>query len=528
VTKYDVLGEWLQATAADHADRVALEASGVVRTYGDIATDTLRLAAGLAALGLRRGDRVAVFMVNSARNVDTWFAICSAGFVEVPINTANRGDLLRYLIHQSGSQVMVVDADLAPRVVELVEGLPNLRHLVVNGDPTELAGLPGHVTAHRLSDLYLDAGDFVAPRLSEGDPATIIYTAGTTGPSKGAVLSHRMGLNLTHVVTRVMEYTRDDVLYTAFPLFHANAKYTSVMAAMQVGGKLIMEPRFSASNFWETCRTHEVTAFNYMGALLAMLWKQPERPEDADNAVRAAFGAPCPKEIFEAFERRFGLSLTEIYGMTEITMVSCDPPPNRRIGSAGKATEDYEIRIADETDRPVPPNTPGEIQIRPRSPFVMMQGYHDMPAETLAAYRNLWFHTGDRGRMDEDGYLYFIDRMKDCLRRRGENISSFEVEKVINEHPGVLESGVYGVPSDLTEDDVMVCVVPQNGISVTPEELLDFCQERMAYFAVPRYVRFAPELPKTPSQRIQKFKLREEGITADTWDRAAHGYEVRR
>jgi crotonobetaine/carnitine-CoA ligase len=325
-----------------------------------------------------------------------------------------------------------------------------------------------------------------------------------------------------------MGYESGDRLYTAFPLFHNNAKYTSVCAALEAGGTCFMDKRFPVKTFWEIAREKEITAFNYMGALLLMLFKQPPGPYDGDNPVRIAFGAPCPVEIWEEFESRFGMKLVEVYGMTEAPMACENRLDNRRIGSAGRESMTYEVRIVDEHDESVPPNAPGEIVVRPKLAGAIFSSYYGCEADTVEAWRNLWFHTGDRGTMDEDGFLFFLDRMKDCIRRRGENISSWEVESTINTHEAVLESAAYGVASDLSESDVMVAVVLQPHASLQPEELLDFCQGRMAHFAVPRYVRFMDALPKNASERIEKFKLREAGVTAETWDRELVGYTVRR
>jgi crotonobetaine/carnitine-CoA ligase len=323
-----------------------------------------------------------------------------------------------------------------------------------------------------------------------------------------------------------MDYTSDDRLFTTFPLFHNNAKYTSVTAAMECGGSLVLERKFSASGFWDLAREQGITAFNYMGALLMMMYKQPPRDDDADNPVRIAFGAPCPVEIWEPFEERFGVRLVEVFGMTEAPMACENRLDDRRIGSAGKSSMTYDVIIADEDDRPCPPDVPGEILVRPKHPWALFTEYYKQPEATVEAWRNLWFHTGDRGRMDEDGFVYFLDRMKDCIRRRGENISSWEIESCINTHPDVLESAAYGVSSDLSESDVMVAVVVKPGHDLSPAAVLDHCQGRIAHFAVPRYVRFMDSLPKNHAERVQKFELRADGVTSDTWDREAHAYTV--
>lgn len=525
------IGAWIRHKAEVNQDRLALTVEGRDKTYAGAHQDSDRLASGLASLGLGPGDRACLMMQNSLECIDAWFAMNKAGVVEVPINQAYRGHLLEYLVSQSRSSAVVCDADYLGRIAEAAPSLPGLEHVVVNrAEGTEDVGtpdFPGHVTVHELADLYLDA-PAPEPDVDYRDTAVILYTSGTTGPSKGVMLCHEANLNLARHTVDLVGYDREDVLYTAFPLFHINAKYTSVMCAMEADARLIMDRRFSASRFWDRCRAEGITAFNYQGSLIMMLWKQPERPDDADNPVRNGFGAPCPIEIWEPFEERFGVHLSEVYGMTEAAITTENRRGVRKIGTAGRESALYHVQVVDTEDQPVPPGTAGEIVVRPKKPHIMIDNYFDMPEATVKAFRNLWFHTGDRGRMDEDGYLTFIDRMKDCVRRRGENISSYEVEAVINTCDEVLESAVIGVPSELGEEEVMAVVVLKPDHELSETELLDFCVPRMAHFAVPRYVRWCDDLPKTPSERVQKFKLREDGITADTWDRDDAGYVVPR
>ncbi len=524
-----LIGDWIRHKALRNGEKVVLEIVGREKTYVGVDRDSDRVAAGLSALGLGLGDNASLMMKNSLENVDAWFAMAKAGIVEVPINHANRGYLLEYLIGQSRSKAIVVDEEYLDRIDEIAPNLPGLEHVIVHREGLGLGtpSLPGHVTVHDLADLYLD-GPPPTPALDRLSRSVILYTSGTTGPSKGVCLSHEANLNLARHTRWLVGYETDDVLYTAFPLFHVNAKYTSVMCAMEADAKLVMDQRFSASQFWTMCRAKGVTAFNYQGGLLMMLWKQPERDDDAEHSVRHGFGAPCPVEIWEPFEERFGVELVEVYGMTEVAVATENPVHARRIGSAGRESDNYHVVIVDENDLPVRAGAPGEIVVRPKKPGIMIGEYFDMPEATVHAFRNLWFHTGDRGRFDDDGYLYFIDRMKDCVRRRGENISSFEVEAVINTHEAVLESAVFGVPSELGEEEVMTALVRKLGYALDEIALLDHCAERMAHFAVPRFVRWMDDLPKTPSQRVEKYKLRGEGVTADTWDRDANGYKVKR
>jgi crotonobetaine/carnitine-CoA ligase len=291
---------------------------------------------------------------------------------------------------------------------------------------------------------------------------------------------------------------------------------------------MVLLDRFSASRFWDEIRHYGATQFNYLGAVMPILAKQPERTDDMDNPARIALGAGCPAAVMDDVERRFGIKCLEGFGMTEIGIPVHVRVDDRRRGSCGKPMDIYEMKLVDDLDEEVPAGEIGEIVFRPSVPFVMMSEYYKMPEKTLEAFRNLWFHSGDLARKDEDGYFYFVDRKKDALRRRGENISSFEVERVINTHPSVLESAAIAVRSELAEDEVKICVVLKAGETLLPETLVRYANERMPYFAVPRYVEFMNALPRTPTERVQKYLLKEAGVTPNTWDREKAGVEVER
>jgi carnitine-CoA ligase len=522
------MGDWVRERAAKYGDRHALDVHDVKRSYAEVDRFSSQMAAGLANLGLGVGSHACTMMKNSVESIDVWFGLCKLGAIEIPVNTANRGAPLKYMIDQSDSQTIAIDEEYVDRLTAIVDDLPQLQNVIIRREGLgSTVDLPERILVHELGDLYLDAA-LPEPVIDKFDPNVIMYTSGTTGPPKGVVICHEANLNLARHTIALMGYTEDDVLYTAFPLFHINARYTSVVAAMECGGSLVMDQKFSVSRFWSICKAKGVTAFNFQGALLLMLFKQPPHPDDADNPVRVAFGAPIPAEIGADFMTRFGVKLAEIYGMTEVPNAVENRMESLRPGAAGRETVNFEVRIVDEQDQIVPAGVAGEIVMRPKKPGVTVLEYYKMPEATVRAFRNLWFHSGDRGRFDEDGYLYFLDRMKDAIRRRGENISSWEVEATVSAHPTVLEAAAYGVPSELSEEEVMLAVVPRPGHTVKPEELLEHCVDNLAHFAVPRYVRFMDELPKTPSQRIEKYRLRAEGVTPDTWDREEHGFIVRR
>jgi crotonobetaine/carnitine-CoA ligase len=509
------IGTWLADAAARARPGAGALVAGERVTWRELDALACRAAAGFRALGLPRGSPVCVLMRSSVATLGVWFGLARAGLLEVPLNVATGKTLLRYLLEHSGASVVVCDAEFEPLVRDCAPDA--VRLLVVHGPGEHVRRGPAR---HDLADLMAAAPGPLA-EVDPAAPAVVLYTSGTTGPPKGALLAHRANVNLARHTVVLLGYTPDDRLYSVFPLFHSNARYCSVMAAAEAGADLVLDRTFSASRFWDTCREHGITAFNYQGAMMSILHKRPPRPDDADNPVRLAFGAPCPPEIFTSFERRFALQLTEIYGSTEVSIVTDMPPHRRRIGSAGTESANYQVAVVDERDEPVPAGTPGEIVARPKAPGWMFDGYHGDPAATVRSWRGLWFHTGDRGFLDADGYLHFLDRMKDTIRRRGENVSSWEVERVVAEHPAVGQVAAYGVPSELSEEEVAVAVVPVPGARIAPGELVEHCRGALTAFAVPRYVRVLDALPLTPSQRVEKYKLRAEGLTPDTWDREA-------
>jgi crotonobetaine/carnitine-CoA ligase len=326
-----------------------------------------------------------------------------------------------------------------------------------------------------------------------------------------------------------MRHTEEDILYSCLPFFHANASITSIYTAMMAKASFAMGKQFSLTTFMYEIATYKATHTNVMGSILVLLMKQEPKPDDADNTLKVVNAIPLIPEALE-FEKRFGVKLISMYGATETCICIASPfDEETRPGSCGKALPQYDCRIFDDNDMECPPGVKGEIVVRGMLPYIQMEGYYNMPEATLASFRNLWYHTGDYARMDKDGYFYFEDRKKDAIRRRGENISSYEVEDVVNSHPSVLESAAIAVKDEvMTEDEVKICVILKKGHKLTPEDLINFCKERMAYFMVPRYVELMKEFPKTPNQKIRKFALRERGVTSETWDREVAGIKVER
>jgi crotonobetaine/carnitine-CoA ligase len=493
-------------------------------TFGEMVARADRTAAGLAATGVGEGTKVAVLLPNSLEILDVWFACSLMGAVLVPVNTGLVGEGLKYILEHSEAELLVVDAELLETLEAawpIADGLGK-RH--VRGNPE--GGLPNGYEPYAALTEAGDAGPRAA--VGPGTLASILYTSGTTGLPKGVMNCHNS------YVTAALEFARnyvrmreDDVLYTSLPLFHVNAQSLTTLGAVVSGRPMVLSPRFSASRFFADLAAHEATVFNYIGAMLTMLYKQPEGPHDVENKVRLTVGGAAPAELWRDFESRFGLEVLEIYGLTESATFCCGSPPDDiRPGRIGKAVGWSEVKVVGPDDEELAADEPGEIVVRSKVADTIFQGYYKNEEATAEAMVGGWFHTGDRGSRDADGYFAFIDRLKDSIRRRGENISSYEVERVVNSHPGVAESAAYGVPSDLGESDVMVTVIPREG-EVDPEELVGFCAERMAKFMVPRYVRVSDALPKTATQRVQKFELRKLG-TEGAWDSLASAEQIKR
>jgi len=517
----------LEKQVAKYRNRTFLYFKDKAFGYQDFEEAASWVACGLQKLGITKGDKVAIMMNNCPEFLFLWFGLSKLGAVEVPINTAHKGDLLIYFLDFSDSSLLVLDRQYLDQVEPILNRTRKINNLVVFDPSGE--GMPKLdrpvVDWARMVD---NNGRFERCDVLWSDPFGILFTSGTTGPSKGALMPQNYALFMGESVIQSVAYTEEDCLYNALPLFHGNAQVLSFMPALMSGARTVLAERFSASKFWDDVRHYGCTEFNYIGSIVPILFKADPKPDDADNPIKKMFGAAAPKDLFEAFEKRFDLRLIEGYGMVEIGMPLLSNFRERRPGSCGKPFPEYAVKLVDDNGLEVGPNAVGEIVVRPLKPYCMQLEYYKMPEKTVEAWRNLWFHTGDYARCDENGFYYFVDRKKDALRRRGENISSYEVEKVINSHEAVLESAAVAVKSELGEDEIMICLMLKPGQTLAPEDLIAFCKERMAYFMVPRYVRIMDQLPKTATQRTQKAKLREEGLTPDTWDREIAGKKLKR
>jgi crotonobetaine/carnitine-CoA ligase len=520
----------VERQAEAYGDRAALVFEDVVYSYADIARQAHRAANALAAAGVRRGDRVALLMENCPEHIVLWLGAALVGSIHVPINAANRGEFLRHQLATAGARAIICDQSLLPRLQELLPSLPELEQVFVREDQSEGSFAPAGVTG-TLAEFLNVSGQppQLAGRPAAGDVSSIFFTSGTTGPSKGAALSHNYLVFAARENWRCREGTEADVTYTPLPLFHTNALCNTFLGSLLHGGRAVIDRRFSVSRFWQRASEVQATQISVLGSMITMLWNRPASAEDRDHQVRVLVGAPMPPAIHHQFEERFGLRAVIIYGLSEampltLSTASQPAPP----GSSGRRHPLFDVRLFDADDLEVPPDAPGEVVCRARQPHGMLEHYWGNPEATVEAMRNGWFHTGDIGRFDADGNFYFLDRRKDVVRRRGETIASYEVEQVLMLHPAVDDAAVVGVPSDLGEEDVKAVVVLAAGAGFDPLALVRHCEQRMPYFAVPRYLEPAAELPRSPVGRVLKFKLREAGNGPQTWDREAHGVEVRR
>ena len=544
ISRERVMHNLLTRQAGKYGGRTFLYFRDQEFSFEEVNDESNRVASGLQTLGIAKGDKVAVVMDNCPEVIFLVFGLSKLGAIVVPINTGHKGEVLTYMLEHSDSRMLVMNRNYIDRLATSLIKIPTIQSVVVvegvSADQTyncndenedrvgdQIAAL--HKQMVKWTELIDNDGSFKKADVLWSDPIMILYTSGTTGPSKGVVLPHNlMYCAVERFCDGALDVSECDIIYNTMPLFHVHAWHSAVNLALLNGARVVIAEKFSASRFWDDIKRYGCTYSPIIGSVTAILFKAEQKPNDADNPLRVMLGAPTPKEIFEAFEQRFGVKIIEFYGSTEIGALSMNQLRNHKVGSCGKVHSDNSVKIVDDDGIEVGVNTPGEILSRPSKPYSMMLGYYKMPEKTIETWENLWFHTGDYGYFDENGYFYFVDRKKDALRRRGENISSFELEKIINSHPCMLESAVFAVKSEFGEDEVMSCMVLTPGQSLSNEDFMAFCEERMAYFMVPRYVRFMEDFPRTATLRVEKYKLRDEGITPDTWDRERSSYELKR
>jgi crotonobetaine/carnitine-CoA ligase len=516
-----VVRDLIERHARERPQQVyAMFEDGTRWTYADLRKRIRACAAGLQRYGVRQGDFVLSWLPNGPEAVSVLFALNYLGAVCVPINTGYRGGVLQHVIANSGAALMVADAHLVERLTAIDTAA--LRTLVVAGDAApEIPGLK----AIGLSEIReSDAEPEPPPRpIAPWDTQTVIYTSGTTGPSKGVLSSYLHAWSFQQVLRHIGP---EDCNLASLPLYHA-AGFMAVYGMLVTGGRVAVIDAFSVSAFWDTVRRHGVTTTGLLGVMMQFLLKQPPAPDDRDNTLRTALVVPLDEDA-RRFAGRFGIDIYTIYNMTEMSAPIYAGPNPETDGSCGRVRDGVELRLVDENDIEVETGAIGEMIVRTDMPWAMNHGYHNDPEATARAWRNGWFHTGDAFRCDAQGNYRFVDRMKDAIRRRGENISSFEVEREIAVHPAVREVAVVGVPDEVSGQEVLAVIAPVPGTAIDPAALIEFLRPRLAPFMMPRFIRILPELPRTPTQKVLKHELRAQGLTADAWDRERAGIAVAR
>jgi len=497
-------------------------------TYGEMDQCSSRLASGFSQLGITASDTVLIMLPDTVDFILAWCALSKLGAIEVPVNVHYKGNLLAYLVNDSLARNLVVDVEFLDRFEPLAPELEHLQRLIVrNCDiaevPEALARQFEIVDYQTLESNTAWSGTGPVYR----DLMAVMYTSGTTGPSKGATVCHAHAYEYAFGVTEMLALDAGDVYYAPLPLFHLAGQFAVIYASCIASATAVISGGFSAQRYWLDIARFDANCSFLLGAMANFLYQQPHSPSDHQNPLERVLMAPLIPEV-EGFKQRFGCLVSTTWGGTEMNCPmrsGFDLVDNK---SCGRVAEDrYEVRIVDENDAELPHGVPGEALVRSREPWIMSNGYWNHPEWTEKAFRNLWYHTGDMLKRDAVGNFYFIDRTKDAIRRRGENISSMEVENEINASPDVVECAVIPVASAHTEQDVMAVIVASDPSAFDPAALIEFLAPRLAYFMVPRYIDRVDVLPKTPTGKIQKYPLRDRGLTDSTWDREAAGITIR-
>ena len=527
----NVIGLKLKERAKRNKNKPFIHFEGDTATYGDVNERSNRVANALSALGVKKKENVAIYMDNCLEFIYTWFALAKLGAVEVPINTAHKGNLLEYFINYSDARIIIVSANLVPNLAAVIEKLKYLQKIIVFGAfPDKKIGRYDVIP---FADLLKKAAVEPSVEVSYKDLMAILFTSGTTGPSKGVMLTHNQAC---FVATRIQEAlyphksSRDltkEVLYVWAPLSHVSSQFSGVVNCLLMNATMVLTRDFSATDFWSDIAKYQCTVSGVFEAVMNILSFAPPTSRDAKNTIRALTTSHVPEEIHRPFEKRFGLKLINIFGSTEADATVIATYDDIRVGSFGKPRGYFEAKIVDTEDREVPAGKVGELVFRPRQPHIMFEGYYKMPEKTLEVFKNLWWHTGDLAYKDKDGYFFFVGREKDMIRRGGENISAMEVERVLTAYPGIRECAAVATPSATFGEEVKVVIVTEGNKKIELKDLVQFCDGKLAHFMVPRYYEFARSIPRTDaSQRPIKSLIKD--VTENTQDRIKLGIKIKR
>ncbi len=490
-------------------DKPFLICRDVTLSYGQAHVQSNKVANRLIEHGIGKGDVVATLMYNSVEQAVIWFACAKIGAIYAALNVSLVKDDLCYSLNDTNAKLFVVDEELSTAFVAAEPELTVTPTVFVLGDIAVVDG------ALPFEDLLGNDETLPEVNIAAADPMCIVYTGGSTSMPKGVLVSHLYYIAAAIRYGDIAEAGQDDVHFANSHFFHIGGQQFAITGPLYHGMTGIMEKWFSASNYWNTIQKYGVTIIDPLGTMMAVLLRAPKSNSDKDHKVRIGVGIAAGqvrRDLRDEFEERFGTPMMEVYSMTELGVLICSERTfDRRLGSCGRPHGWAEILIVDEDDNPVPANTTGQLLLRPKVPNTYMMEYINKPKETLAAWKNLWYHSGDLGYLDDDDYVYFVGREAHWIRRRGENVSAFEVEKAITAHEAVVDCAVVGVPSDVGEEDIKAYV--QVSAEVEPLELVDWCKARIAFFKVPRYIEFVTEFPRTMTKKeIARHELRELGI----------------
>ena len=523
------LGARLTEQAGILPDKTLLTTPERSLTYSQMEAITCGVARGFQDLGVKQREVVCQMLPNCEAFILNWLALAKIGAINAPINPEFSGAALTRLINLTQARVLILEASLEPSIAAIEGDLEYLKTIIyrVGDDFTpdrRLARFDGCF----LKSVERPGGKPDVVEIRYADPVMVLFTSGTTGPSKAVEWSHRYALHYSAEYIEHWELVEEDVLYTAYPLFHVDASVSTFLTALHRGASAVVMPRFSVSRFWDDVREHDVTITTFMGAVSVFLFNKPPEDNDADNPLRLVLMGPVP-DFWRAFEQRFDVKVVGGFGTTEACFFCWPDLTKPHIDDTyGKPCEHYEVGISNDFDELQPAGVTGEILVRPKTAYTIMTSYYKNPVATTEAWRNLWYHTGDLGHLDEAGYLHFIGRKKDAIRRRGENISAYEVEEVLNQHPDIMDCAVIGVPSEYTEEEVKGIIVLRSEGAATAKEIVEWARARLPRYALPRFVEFATELPTTETGKLQKTTLKKGWRNPSTFDLEAGVYLARK